>query len=395
MLKIGHFLEKIKRVNTVLLVSAILLAVIGVLFVRSACSIRTGELHFLYVKHIRFAILGFLGLLGMTFTNYRKIMKLTPLVYLGSFFLLVAVLLFGEEQMGARRWLFGLQPSEPAKIATVMFLAFLLGNFREKLQGIKGFCICCLVMLVPVGLILLQPDLGTALVLVPTLFAMLFVSNIAPRTFWTVVVLGACLAAYVLGMIYFANTAHVSDETRVAMKKATFLRPHQVERVEVFLFPDRKIHDEGYNARQSEIAVGSGGLTGKGYMKGDQNALGYLPAVVSVNDFIFPVLAEETGFVGSVLLLMLFVGGVFIPGIIIGARCVDDTGKLLCVGITTLMFFHMFINIAMTVRLVPITGIPLPFISYGGTFMLTMMFAVGIVQSVAVHGRKQEHVFKR
>ncbi len=385
----------LRRLNYTLLASSALLAATGVCFVRSAASVRQGELQFLYMEHLQFAIAGLVIMLATACVNYRSVIRFAPLFYAGTIAALVAVLFIGTWIMGARRWLFGIQPSEVAKIAVVALLAYLLGHFRNKLQGFKGFAACGLIVALPAGLILLQPDLGTAIVLAPTFLAMLFTANIAPRIFWPLIFTGVAATLFVLGAIYTANVMPLSEAERERRINATFLRKHQVERVEVFLFPDRMIHDEGYNARQSEIAVGSGGWTGKGYLKGDQNMLGYLPPSVSANDFIFPVLAEETGFVGSVALLLLFLGGIFVPGIIVGARCADDTGKLLCVGITTLMFCHMFINIAMTVRLVPITGLPLPFISYGGTFMLTMMFAVGIVQSVAVYGREQEHVFIR
>ena len=169
--------------------------------------------------------------------------------------------------------------------------------------------------------------------------------------------------------------------------KWTGLLPHQLDRVETFLYPQRDPYKTGYNARQSEIAVGSGGLWGKGYGHGVQHRLGYLPAAVSMNDFIFPVVAEETGFVGTLVLLGLYLLGIIFPGVFIALRCDDNTGKLLSIGVVTLIFCHIFINIGMTVRIVPITGLPLPFISQGGTFMLVMMMAMGFLQSVAVHSR--------
>jgi len=172
----------------------------------------------------------------------------------------------------------------------------------------------------------------------------------------------------------------------------TQLKPHQVRRLQVFLFPDKDLHGSGYNRRQSEIAVGSGGAWGKGYLKGEQYMLGYLPPSVSSNDFIFAVLAEEAGFAGSLTVLLLFLG-LLGSGLWVAFRCQNDTGRLFCVGIITLTFSHMFINIAMTIGMMPITGLPLPFISYGRTFMLTMMAAFGIVQSVSIYGRESETRF--
>jgi len=184
-----------------------------------------------------------------------------------------------------------------------------------------------------------------------------------------------------------------AQERREALISATHLKPHQIKRLQVFMFPDKDLHGSGYNRRQSEIAVGSGGLRGKGYLKGEQYMLGYLPPSVSANDFIFSVLAEESGFIGSVTVLLLFLGLIW-PGLWIARCCQDNVGRLFCVGVVTLIFSHMFINIAMTIGLMPITGLPLPFISYGRTFMLTMMLALALVQSVSIHGRKPETTFE-
>jgi len=182
------------------------------------------------------------------------------------------------------------------------------------------------------------------------------------------------------------------QERRETLIQATHLRPHQIKRLQVFLFPDKDLHGSGYNRRQSEIAVGSGGVWGKGYLKGEQYMLGYLPPSVSSNDFIFAVLAEEAGFAGSLTVLLLFLG-VLSSGLWVAFRCQDDTGRLFCVGVVSLIFSHMFINIAMTIGIMPITGLPLPFISYGRTFMLTMMVALGFVQSVSIHGREAKMRF--
>ena len=278
-----------------------------------------------------------------------------------------------------------------ALAAIIMLLAWLYGR-RGAARGSKAFLLTLLAAGLPVGLILMQPDLGTALVLVPTVVAMMFAANVAPRLLWPSVTAGVLAAGLLLGVIYAAEKADMPQEKRDALIAATHLRPHQVKRLQVFLFPDKDLHGSGYNRRQSEIAVGSGGVWGKGYLKGEQYMLGYLPPSVSSNDFIFAVLAEEAGFAGSVTVLLLFTG-ILWAGLWVAFRCQDDTGRLLCVGVITLTFSHMFINIAMTIGLMPITGLPLPFISYGRTFMLTMMVALGLVQSVSIHGRESETRF--
>ena len=192
--------------------------------------------------------------------------------------------------------------------------------------------------------------------------------------------------------IALVETRDLPLRTEAYLRQATGLTDYQQDRIANFLFPDRNPHGGAWNKRQSEIAVGSGGVWGKGYRKGDQNLLGYLPPSVSSNDFIFSVLAEEAGFAGSLVILALYV---LVIGAILAVafRCPDGVGKLLCVGVAVMMFCHVFVNIAMTIGLLPITGLPLPFISYGRTCLLTMMAALGFVQSVAIHGRASAACF--
>ena len=163
-----------------------------------------------------------------------------------------------------------------------------------------------------------------------------------------------------------------------------FLGDYQKDRILTFFDPSRDPLGANWNATQSAIAVGSGGIWGKGLKKGSQNLLGYLPPSVSMNDFIFAVLAEESGFMGVLIMLALFLG-ILGPGLRIAVRCTDDRGRLVVIGILTLVFCHLYVNVAMSVGLVPITGLPLPFISAGRTFLIVLMAALGVVQSVAIH----------
>ena len=384
--------EHFQRLNPVLFACMAGLIVVGVAFVYSSCSVRDDpELRMLYMRHAEVGVAGLAVYLLLAWCNFRSILRWSWLVYAGCLLLLVLVPFIGDSTMGARRWLFGIQPSEPAKLAIIMMLAWLFGK-REEQRGTGGFLLTLVLCGVPAALILMQPDLGTAMVLVPTVFAMLFAANVAPRLVWSCVLVGVTAAGLVMGLIYTAEKADLPIERREALIAATQLRPHQVKRLQVFLFPDKDLHGSGYNRRQSEIAVGSGGEWGKGYLKGEQYLLGYLPPSVSSNDFIFAVLAEEAGFAGSLTVLLLFLGLLW-SGLWVAVRCQDDTGRLYCVGVVALTFSHMFINIAMTIGMMPITGLPLPFISYGRTFMLTMMAAFGVVQSVSIHGRESETRF--
>ena len=384
--------EHFQRLNPVLFACMAGLIVMGVAFVYSSCSVRDDpELRMLYMRHAEVGVAGLAVYLLLAWCDFRAILRWSCLVYAGCLLLLVLVPFIGDSTMGARRWLFGIQPSEPAKLAIIMMLAWLFGR-REEQRGLGGFLLTLVLCGVPAALILMQPDLGTAMVLVPTVFAMLFAANVAPRLVWACVLIGVSVAGLVMGLIYTAEKADLPIERREKLIAATHLRPHQIKRLQVFLFPDKDLHGSGYNRRQSEIAVGSGGEWGKGYLKGEQYLLGYLPPSVSSNDFIFAVLAEEAGFAGSLTVLLLFLGLLW-SGLWVAFRCQDDMGRLFCVGVVSLTFSHMFINIAMTIGMMPITGLPLPFISYGRTFMLTMMAALGVVQSVSIHGRESETRF--
>lgn len=378
--------------NPLLFACMIGLTVIGVLFIYSSCSVREDpELRMLYMRHAEIGVLGLVVYFLVAMCNYRRILAQSWLIYVVTFVLLCLVPFIGEEIMGAKRWLFGIQPSELAKLAIILLLAW--GYSRRGVKRGPGlFFLTAVLAGVPAMLILLQPDLGTAMVLVPTVLMMMFAANVAPRLFGSSILIGITGAGLMLGVIWTADQVEMPKERRAALIRMTCLREHQIRRLQVFLFPDKDLHGSGYNRRQSEIAVGSGGTWGKGYLNGEQYLLGYLPPSVSSNDFIFAVLAEEAGFAGSLTVLLLFLG---LMGSVlwVAFRCRDDGGRLLCIGVVALVFCHMFINIAMTFGAMPITGLPLPFISYGRTFMLTMMAALGLVQSVSMYGRESETRF--
>lgn len=383
-------LAPLRRISWTMLASMLLLTAIGVAFVYSACSIREeASLQRLYLQHAQLAAFGLACMFGLAFADYRKILRWSPAFFLVALLLLAAVLVAGETRLGARRWVFGIQPAELAKLAVVMLLAHFLGRDGAT-RGPGEFAIALAIVALPAGLILMQPDLGTALVLGPVCLAMLFAAGTAPKTLLCSVLAAALVAGGTLGAIVALEKPDLKPALRKPLAAATsFLSDYQKRRLLVYLFPERDPHGMAWNKRQSEIAVGSGGMKGKGFLKGDQNMLGYLPQQVSSNDFIFSVLAEETGFRGAAVVLLLFLG-ILAPGLWAAARCADASGRLLCVGVSTLVFSHVFVNIAMTVGLVPITGLPLPFISYGRTFLLSMYLALGLAQSVAVHGRAEE-----
>ncbi|MGI6100539.1 MAG: rod shape-determining protein RodA [Lentisphaerae bacterium] len=382
-------LGRLRHMNLTLLLCVIALMAIGVCFIYSANSIRDSvKLQSQYIGHAKTAVAGIFVVLAMAYIDYRHILRWSWLIYLVSLLLLVAVLLFGDTRMGATRWVFGFQPSELAKLALILVLAQMLGR-PEARQDIWEFLLALLLAAVLVALILMQPDLGTALVFGPVLLLMLFAAGTAPRVWFGTVAAGLLAVALVVGAITLQESPGTPAGLRRAARQATFfLGDYQRDRIVDVLYPDRDPLNRGWNRRQSQIAIGSGGLWGKGFLKGDQNLLGYLPQQVSANDFIFSVLAEETGYAGALCVLLLY-AGVIVSALQVAAASRDGPGRLLGTGVAALFFCHVFINIAMTIGLLPVTGLPLPFISYGRTFMLTAIVATGLLQSVAVHARRE------
>ena len=336
---------------------------------------------------------------AVSLLDYRLWLRWSHWVYLASLILLVLVLIPGigdTRGMGARRWL-GLgsasfQPSESAKLAVLIISASILtgakiGTVRDSLQTLVKLALAAGI---PMVLILAEPDLGTALGIAPMGFAMLYFSNLSTRFFagavGVFVLLVGIVALDTWRYAAFMEENHLSPSSdKGAYESHSWLRPlhdYQRNRVLSFIAPD-KIDPMGigWNQHQSLISVGSGGLTGKGWTEGTQAKLGYLPRSIAHNDFIFSVIAEEKGFLGSITVIGLF-GVVLWNGIRIAGLARDRFGALLALGVTVLIAVHVFVNIAMTIGLVPVTGIPLPFISYGGTFVRSCCLLQGLVQSV-------------
>ena len=380
-------LEKLKRLNVLMLLATVALVTVGTLTIYSAGNARAEQVfHGLWLNNLATAAVGFALYFVLAFVDYRKLLVYASLpAYVSALVLLVAVLIVGTDRFGGRRWLFFFQPSEISKLCVILFLAAL----APKLSGFRGFCIAASVIGFPVLLILLEPDLGTALTLVPACALMLFVARVWRRGLVAMICVGLAAATVILGAVGVAERPGVSPERRERIMRCVPLKSHQVKRVKTFLYPDEDRTGAGYTLRQAKIAIGSGGFSGKGFGKGEANHLRYLPPAISINDFIFCVYAEETGFVGSVVLLSLF-ALLLVPSGWIAFRCVDAGGRLLALGIPTLIFAHVFVNIGMSVGLVPITGVPLPFISSGRTFLVTVMAGLGLIQSVSVYGKESQ-----
>lgn len=358
------------------------------------CSWLMGEFFF---RQLIWYALGAGVAVAVCCVDYRSLARWAMVAYCGSIGLLVAVLIpgIGAMRFGARRWIdlgvFQFQPSEFAKLAFIVAMAHFLSRPADELRRPAIFWKACGLMALPFLLIMKEPDLGSAIVLAPVWLAMLLVAGVPQRFILRLVAFFAAVAALFLVDILFAPPhwqIKLEDYQRrrllvyfgVDYVPSSGVSKADIERLK------RQQFDDSHNVRQALISVGSGGFTGKGWRQGTQNALGYLPRAVAHNDFIFSVIAEESGFVGSVIVLTLY-GAVLFMGIRIASQARDRLGKLMAVGVVTLIFSHVFINIGMNIRLMPVTGVPLPLLSYGGSSVLVSLIAMGLLHNVHTHRR--------
>ncbi|OGV64575.1 MAG: rod shape-determining protein RodA [Lentisphaerae bacterium RIFOXYC12_FULL_60_16] len=391
--RLWQSLALLRRMNWVLNAAVLGLLVIGILFVYSACYVHEDAVRNLYLKQLWWAAGGWICCLVLTVVDYRWIVKWAPVLYVVSVVLLLLVMVVGLKVYGARRWIavggFQLQPSEIAKLAVILMVARLFSTTSEGESPWRPFLASAGIALIPMALIMKQPDLGTAMVFVPAVFILWFVAGAPWRALAGVVLAGLLAVGLLVGALFLPGKLGMSPEHQEWFHERTGLSEYQRERILVFFNSDRDPLGAGWNKMQSEIAVGSGGLWGKGFLKGTQNILGYLPRSVAPTDFIYSVIAEESGFMGSMLVLGLFTL-LLISGLQTAVHCEDKAGRLICVGVMALLFSHVFVNMAMTVGLMPVTGVPLPLLSYGGSFMMLVMSGVGLVQSVQVRMYRPE-----
>ncbi len=319
-----------------------------------------------FQKQILWVVTGVILVAAMQFFDYRYLKKWAPVLYFGVVIALLYLVIRGQFELGVRRWIaipgldLKLQPSEFAKLTTVIMLARWMERWGGQQPRLSHLWMPVLIMGLPLALILKQPDLGTSLILPIIFLALIFVSGFKIRTLVILALLCGTPAFFAGKML---------------------IKPYQMKRITGFLNPEADPKGAGYQLIQSKIAIGSGGLTGKGFKQGSQSHLDFLP--VQDTDFIFAVWAEEWGFAGSLVLLALFT--LFICRCLSTGKKSDDLfGFYLCTGITTLIFAQVFINIGMVIGLLPITGLPLPFMSYGGSACFTNYISIGIVLNVGM-----------
>ncbi|PKM88684.1 MAG: rod shape-determining protein RodA [Firmicutes bacterium HGW-Firmicutes-12] len=318
-------------------------------------------------------VIGISAFLFVLLIDYEKLSKYALHIYALNITLLLAVLFLGEETKGAQAWLpigsFKFQPAELVKILLIIGLAKFLVPRVGRLNSIKDLLPVFIYVGVPLLLILKQPDLGTGLVYIAIMFGMLLAAGASP------LLLGGLLGGGI-GLISLAIYAHYTWGIWLPLKD------YQLMRLIIFLDPMIDPKGWGWNVIQSQIAVGSGGLFGKGWGLGSQTKYDFLPE--QWTDFIFSVLAEEFGFIGSALLLLLFFFLIY-RGIRIAFKAKDTFGSLIAVGVVSMFAFHILQNVGMTIGIMPITGIPLPFVSYGGSSLLANLIALGLIMNVHIY----------
>jgi rod shape determining protein RodA len=338
---------------------ALAICALGVLEIYSAT--HNGGLRGMAVRQAGWIGLGLAAMVILSRINYHTILDQVPLLYLVSLGALVTVLAMGHTRFGARRWVavagVPFQVSELVKFVIIMVLARYLSEVRTERLTLADLVKVGTLLGIPLALILLQPDLGTALTLVPVALVGAFLAGVQWKHM---------LAVLVIGVLLLPAGWHV-------------LKPYQKARITAFLRPEEDPQGSGYQILQSEIAVGSGGFWGKGIGKGSQNQLGFVP--VRYSDFILAALAEELGFWGVLVTLALY-AGLLLRLVDNAQKAKDRAGMYVVMGVAAILGFHVFVNVAMVVGKMPVTGIPLPLMSYGGSATLFVFMALGLVMNV-------------
>ena len=417
----------------VLFFSVIMLTGLGIAFIYSSGINSNGVLvSNEFIKQIVWAVIGLAVMTVMAVFDYRKSQKYTFYLFIGIIILLIYTRLFGRYVKGARSWIgigdLGIQPSEISKIVFILFLANYLQKSKNENPRIRFFKALG-IMIVPMGLILIQPDLGTASVYIPIFLCMCLLAGIQLHYLIFILAFGFLSIIFTVLPIWETEIAHTSIPVlnilknnklrflmisvsgiitilgligRIVFKNKPFywiayvfgiialsflasyafskvLKPYQISRLIVFLDPSSDPRGAGWNIIQSKIAIGSGNLAGRGFLRGTQSHYRFLPE--QSTDFIFSILAEETGFLGGIFVFALFLIMMFrILQIIVKTN--NQYGAFIASGILGMFFFHFMVNVGMVMGIMPITGIPLPFLSYGGSALLTNMISVGLLMSI-------------
>jgi rod shape determining protein RodA len=359
--------------NWMLFLVMMSLAVFGVVAIYSATYMRQDAVTAdFWRKQANWVVVGFFAFMVTSLIDYRWVRWGALPMYLAGIFFLILTKFIGTKVYGARSWLhlgpLNFQPAQLAVIAGIMVLALFLSQFRD-MHPMLRLLLCGAIAGAPCLLILMQPDLGETIIWVPVLLALLFVSGLPLRYLACIILIGVAMIPLAINL---------------------GLKPYQQQRITAFLDPSIDKQGSAWAINQSLIAIGSGGWAGKGFKAPNtQIELGFLPSTAVHNDYIFSAIGEQWGFVGGMFILGAF-ALLLLTCLFVAFFIEDHFGLLLVVGITALIFTHVFQNIGMTIAMLPITGVPLPLISYSGSFVLMVMFGLGIVNSVWVHRKFQD-----
>jgi rod shape determining protein RodA len=395
-----------------LLLATLLLTVIGIAFVFSATSMPSAATeHGLYLKQIAYLVIAMVAggvIAAVPYRIYEG--KTSYLLYAIGLGLLVLTIFIGHVGLGAQRWLgwgpIKIQPSELAKVATVILLASQLSNRKKDWTQIRNLAGPVLTAAVPCLLVLKQPDLGTSIAFVAILFTMLYWAGLPFLYLFFLItpIANVALSFYTPAWLAFLGLlAVILYRSRIRLLPLLIvvgmnlvvgiatpqiwnhLQPYQKQRISTFLDPGADAYGAGYQIIQSKIAIGSGEVFGKGFLHGTQKALAFLPE--QHTDFIYSVVGEETGFVGAGIVAALYLL-LILRGIKVANRARNRFGGLLAIGMTSIFLYHVLVNIWMTVGLAPVTGLPLPLLSYGGSSLVASFLQVGLIQNVAMRWRE-------
>jgi rod shape determining protein RodA len=373
-------LKRLKFIDKPFILLLFLILAFGVIVLWSASSGISSDPYFYIKKQIFSILIGFVAAVFIIRYDYSQLRRYSHILYIFSIILLLAVLFLGQEVRGTTGWISlgflpAVQPAEFTKIILILSFADFLTSRKGALNTLAQMIPCFIYMGIPFILIMLQPDLGTALVYIAITIVMMFVAGANPRIL-SALLFGTVLLVILLVFLHFKLGLWLPMEEYQLKRLTVFLNPYQ---------DGQGGRGYGWNTIQSLVAIGSGGLTGKGLFNGTQVQLNFLPE--HHTDFIYAVIGEELGFLGAAFVIILYAGFI-LRAVYLSFTAKDFYGTLLIIGITAMWLFHIFENIGMSIGLMPITGIPLPFLSYGGSAILTNIIAVGFILSVNIRGKK-------
>ncbi|UOF93684.1 MAG: rod shape-determining protein RodA [Bordetella sp.] len=368
------FTKLINKLDWPLLFIVILFIPLSLVIISSA----VGSTDWRIEEQFRNFLIAFSAILFVAIIDHETLIKLSPIFYMVGLFLLLCVEFFGETSKGATRWLnigiARIQPSEILKISAPMFLAWYFHHCQRGISKLDFF-IAITLLIIPCFLIVLQPDLGTALLVFIAGVYVIYFSGLSFKFLFIPIS---------IGILIFLMVYAYQDQLCKPEVNWFLLHKYQKNRICTLLDPNSDPLGKGFHTAQSVIAVGSGGLYGKGYKKGTQTQLNFIPE--RATDFVFSVFAEEFGLYGSISLIFLY-GLLIIRGFFIAIHAKSEFGRLLVAALTMMIFTYVFVNLGMVTGILPIVGIPLPFVSYGGTALLTMGISCGIMMNVSKHKR--------